>query len=450
MIFTRILRRPSLVTTVAVALAGLTAAQTTVWPPSEIEPQPCEADYVPPAIVDLGPADMSVQPTGYTIGGVFTAAGNYPLVEAIEAAESVYQTKGSTVVIDVQGVIPAPIGMQFGGGDAGQKAYRGEWANDPIDVALRGETGPGVDRIGAFSIQKNLNDGTTTPGVRKLRLRNLSITANSGSNSIISTPLGLPVSAHGKYPRLQVYGCTFERGPGNPKWGARLQGRSRFSFRNCHFEYLVEHCVYADSPQGDSDFRGNSTEGSTRTMLQIVNRAIDNPGPSGFGRLYIGFNVATNIDGDGGGDYTVAGHPDLIVFDRNLSLTDPGQAGSQGSIVVWSDASKGLHLNANGFANGKVIVKNHGIIHPNADRSHIQIAGAEKVEVRGNFLVQGNRTCFDFDNSFGGPIATGQVCFDQPAPLSGYAGFQAGAKIKVADVALTDPQIDALSTCPDC
>ncbi len=427
-------------------LSGLASASVPAPVP---RPLPDCAFQAPP-YQPLGATDIDVFPTGYqVVGGPFvTSTSGYPLIDAIEAAEAVYATKQDIVVLDVHGAIPAGQGMQIGGGDAGLKAYRAEWVNDPIDVAIRGVSGYPNDQIRSFAVMKNLNNGTPTPGVKRFRVESLRILPQSFANAVVSTPKGSqePSLPGGGYARIQIYGCEFLRGTGNPKWGARLHGRCRFDFRANHFEYMHEHCLYADSPQGNSFFMHNTMEGSTRTMVQIVNRSNDNPGPSGFGYLLIEGNTATNIDLDGGSDFTVAGHLGVVILRDNHSTTNGIQAGQQGSIVVWSDENPahGIYTNPNGFTTNKVIIQDHGVNHPNADRDHVQISGAEVVEIRGSFLIVGNRTAFVFDSLFGGSIPNGSECFFQPQPVSQYGGFQSATKVKRGNTPLTNPQIDAL------
>lgn len=422
--------------------------------PSPIPPPDCA--FQAPSIATLGATDIDVFPNGYqVVGGSFvTVTTGYPLVEAIKAAEPL-QSGNNPAVIDVHGNIPG-FGMQIGGGDAGLHTYRVEWPSKPIDVAIRGVTGYPNDQIGSFTILRNLNNGTPTPGVKRIRFQDLRILPPSFANAVVFTPKGAqePSYSGGGYARIQIYGCEFLRGSGNPKWGARLNGRARFDFRANHFQYMHEHCLYADSPQGDSFFMYNTMEGSTRTMLQIVNRSVDNPGPSGHGYLLVEGNTATNVDLDGGSDFTVAGHLGVVIFRGNFSTTNGIQAGQQGSIVVWTDADPvhGIYTNANGYTTNKVIIQNHAVNHPNADRDHIAISGAEEVEIRNSFIISGNRTAFCFNSPFGGPIPCGSICFFQPAPVSQYTGFQSAIKVTINGAVLTDPQIDALhcttAVCP--
>ncbi len=403
-----------------------------------------------PPVAPLGPTQIDVYPNGYrVVGQTFVPDAGHPLLRAIEAAEPIHAATGSPVVLTIHGVIPAKNGQQIGGGSAGLKPFVAYWKSFPIDVAVRGAKGSDVDELAGFGIGKNLTDGTVTPGVKRIRVENLSIRPSSYATSAISTPNGLvPTLSGNVYPLIQVYGCVVRKGSGKPHWGARLHGRARFDFRDTYFEPMVEHCVYADSPQGDSFFLGNRTEGTTRTMLQVVNRKT-NPGPSGHGHLLIEDNFATNIDNDGGSDFTVAGHLGVVIFRRNVSFQGPWQTGAQGSIVVYSDDSPGhgVRLNANGYATNKVIVENHAVFAPNADRDHVMISGAEKVEIREAFYFIGNRTAFHFDAPYGGVIPNGDECFIMPPRVSVKDGFMSAFKAMRKAVPLSDVQLDAL-WCP--
>ncbi len=405
-----------------------------------------------PPIVPLAPTQIDVYPNGYQfVGGTFVAETGYPLLRAIEAGEALYAANQQTLVVEVHGVIPASQGQYFGGGPAGLKPYRCYWKNYAMDVAVRGATGPFVDEIVGFGLGKNLTNGTITPGVKLFRAENLSIRPGLSSWSVVSTPNGLPETfAGGVYPLLEIYGCVFHKGDGQPKWGARLNGRCRFDLRGNHFQYMKEHSAYIDSPQGDSIFAGNSTGGSTRTMLQVVNRSIENPGPSGHGYLLIAHNIATNIDGSGGSDFTVAGHLGVVIFRANVSLQGYWQTGSQGSVVVYTNENPahGVHLNANGYSTNKVIMQRHFVFAPNADRDHVTITGAEEVEVRDAFLIGGNRIAFYFDETlYGGSIPNGKVCFLLPPPVSNSQGFLSIGDVRRAGKFLSGPEIDAL-WCP--
>ncbi len=432
----------SFVLSVSVLLAGASSALAQDPPAHLIQAPPVPA---------LGAAKVHVHPNGYRVGrGPFVPEAEYPLLRAIAAAEKLYVADPAPVVIEVHGSISAPLGQQIGGGAAGLKPYRVAWKTAPIDVAVRGATGPYSDSIPGFVILKNLTDGTVTPGVLRFRVENLAIRGAEFGNSVFSTPNGLPPTlGDSVYPTLQVYGCRVEKGGGHPYWGARLHGRARFDFRDNHFAYMGEHSAYVDSPQGDSYFVRNTTSGSTRTMLQVVNRSTANPGPSGHGLLLVEGNLATNVDGSGGSDFTVAGHLGTVIFRNNVSYQGAGQSGSQGSIVVYTDdsAEHGAHLSDAGYSTDRVIVQGHMVFAPDADRDHVMLSGVEEVEIRDGFLVIGSRTAFHFDAEFGGPVKNGTECFVTPVPASIHPGFMSALMVRRAKAVLAPMQIDAL-WCP--
>ncbi|MFG0318303.1 MAG: hypothetical protein ACF8XB_13590 [Planctomycetota bacterium JB042] len=404
-----------------------------------------------PPVAPLGAAKIHVHPNGFRVGrGPFVPEAEYPLLRAIAAAEALHVADPATVVLEVHGAIPAPLGQQIGGGAAGLKPYRVAWKAAPIDVAVRGATGPYSDSIPGFVLLKDLTDGTGTTGVLRFRVENLAIRGTPFGHSVVSTPNGLPPTlGDSVYPTLQIYGCRIEKGDGQPNWGARLHGRARFDFRDNHFSYMAEHSAYIDSPQGDSYFLRNTTSGSTRTMLQVVNRSTANPGPSGHGLLLVEGNLATNVDGSGGSDFTVAGHLGTVIFRKNVSYQGAGQSGSQGSIVVYTDASPrhGAHLDDAGFSTTKVIVQGHTVVAPDADRDHVMLSGAATVEIRDGFLVVGSRTAFHFDSEYGGPVKNGSECFVTAGPASSHPGFMSALKVRRSKVVLSPMQIDAL-WCP--
>lgn len=408
-------------------------------------------EFQAPPIAPLGPTQIDVFPNGYQLArGPFVAESGYPLLRAIEAAEALYAVDQMTVVLEVHGSLPAPLGQQIGGGAAGLKPYRCTWQNHAIDVAVRGAVGSFVDEIPGFVLYKNLTNGTETPGVARFRVENLAIVGSLHGTSVVHTPKGLPPTfGDSVYPLLQIYRCRVEKGDGKPEWGIRLHGRAQFDVRECHFSYMQEHAAYIDSPQGDSFFVRNTTSGGSRTMLQVVNRSTDNPGPSGHGVLLIEGNLATYFDGSGGSDFSVAGHHGLVIFRHNVSYQGLGQTGSQGSIVVYTDdtAPHGAYFNDAGYSTTKVIIQGHIVYAPNADRDHVMISGAGEVEVRDEFLIFGSRTAFHFDTTYGGTVPNGSECFVSPVPTSIHPGFMSALKVRRAAVIQSTAQIDAL-WCP--
>jgi hypothetical protein len=401
-----------------------------------------------------GPQDDEVLP-----------AGPYPLVTALRAAQH-----GSSPVIGVFGEIPGA-SVQIGGGESDQKAYVVHWGAVPMRFALVGMTADA--RIREFSLWQRMNNGRVNGGVAEARFEGLAIEARH------SRCVGVP-EGH-QFGLLRLYDCRFvagreglatgDYGGFGFKWGIRSQGRGRWDLRGCTFAPVQEHAVYVDSPQGDCYFVDLQHLGSTRTAIQVVNRAFDNPGRSGFGTLLFENVRVFGLWGDGGSGITVAGHLGDLVF-RDVQARESPQIGnSHGAIVVWTDASpqKGVHLrrglDGGLYATGRVTIESADVRLPHADRAHVAISGAEEVVIDG-FHIQGNRTAFNFDSAFGVPeitgpavvegsvqlldherIDNGRVSFGVPCPLSAYPGFRAAGKVQLGTRFLSDAEIDALY-CP--
>lgn len=221
--------------------------------------------------------------------------------------------------------------------------------------------------------------------------------------------------------------------------------------------------------------------GSTRTAIQIVNRAVDtnNPGllaafesgsmtpqPPGHGRLLIEDGTIRQLTGDGGSGITVAGFLGDIWI-RDITAVDGGPF--QGAIVVYADASEHhgayLYTGLDGglYSTRSVTIDGVHIDLPIADRAHVAISGVEFVRI-GDFSITGNRTALTLDSIYRSPqlndtlcvidgevtrsseqITNGRVDFFTPRPLSLYEGWGAAFKIKIgADPHLGDDQIDLL------
>ena len=397
-----------------------------------------------------GPEDDEVRP-----------AGKYPLVSALRAA-----TPGSDPVIGVFGELPGS-GITIGGGDAGLKEYVVHWGAEPMRFTVIGMTEDA--RIREFGICQRMNDGRENGGVIDARFERLTIEARH--SSCVSVPEG-----HG-FGILRFYDCHFATGRENStqgtfsgfgyKWGVRSQGRGRWDFRGCSFDPVLEHALYLDSPQGDSYFVDLEHRGSTRTAIQIVNRAFDNPGPSGFGTLLFERVRIVGPHGDGGSGITVAGHlGDLVLRDVSV-VEDPEKKASHGAIAIWTDAEPrhGVHLHAADgrlFSSRTVTIESLQVDLPHSDRPHVAISGAESVLIR-SFSVQGNQAAFAFDSPFGAPtingrvlvdgeqreledarILNGRVVFDLPSPVSAYPGFRSAHKVLSGSRTLSDEEIDEL------
>ena len=137
------------------------------------------------------------------------------------------------------------------------------------------------------------------------------------------------------------------------KWSFRVRALGRYDLRNCSFEPVLEHAIYIDSPQGDSFFLGIEHNGSTRTAIQIVDRAFDTNDPhqiadyesgalqvqpSGFGRLLIEDVTVRDLRNDGGSAITIAGFLG-DVFIRRVTAVDLDEP-FHGAVVVYTDAGQ--------------------------------------------------------------------------------------------------------------
>jgi hypothetical protein len=260
--------------------------------------------------------------------------------------------------------------MQFGGGEAGLRTYVSHWGSTPMAFSVVGMT-PDA-RISAISFRKNLSNGTPTGGIADVRFEGLRIEAkgppcvNSDKDTVMS---GI----------ARIYDCTFEKDRNAPptsygnfgyKWGIRGHGPMRWDVRNCTFNPVLEHCIYIDSPQGDSYLQGINHVESTRTAIQVVNRAFDCPNddpatpsvnefleciadyedgttpprPSGFGKLLIYDVTIGNLHLDGGSAVTVVGHKDDVWI---KNVTHVFSANTQhGTVVGYCDDGQaaGAHL----------------------------------------------------------------------------------------------------------
>ena len=445
-------------------------------------------DFQAPAVPALGPETIQVvaRPGGgadvILLNGpgsgddVVLDGGGFPLIVALKNA-----VPGSDPVIGIYGRISqGGNGMQIGGGDSDFKAYVAHWGAVPMRFSVVGMTPDAT--ILEFGILNRMNNGTVHGGVEDARFENLTI--ESKYNACVGGPKG-----H-RFGLLRFYNCRFVPSPANLasgahygfgyKWGLRLRALGRYDIRDCTFAPVLEHSIYVDAPQGDTIFKGIVHEGSTRTAIQIVNRAFDTtniapfengtqiPQPSGFGRLLIEDVTIHDLTGDGGSGITVAGFLG-DVWIRGITAIDNGPF--QGVITVWTDAgwNHGAYLYTGDdgglYSTRSVTLENINVSLPLADRNHVAVSGAELVRIH-DFSIAGNRTAISLDSSYGAAqlsnslcvidgvvvrsdalIVNGTVDFYVPRPLSQYAGWNAAGKIKVADNTLSDAQID--STWPD-
>jgi len=441
-------------------------------PPEHARQEPLQegagpARFVAPPRPELGPLTMEISASTLTLlngpgpeDDQRLPAGPYPLVSALRRA-----TPGSHPVIGVRGPIPG-VGVTIGGGDNDAKAYVVHWGATPMEFAVVGLTPDASLR--EFAIRDRMNDGSVNGGVADARFEGLTLEARY--RSCVSTPKGQ------RFGLLRFYDCRFV--PGHEslaegayegygyKWGLRSQARGRYDLRQCSFAPVLEHSIYVDSPDGDCIFQGLRHGGSTRTAIQVVNRAFDNPGPSGTGTLLFEDIDLYDIAGDGGAGLTVAGHDGELIFRDIRAREDPERGRYQGVIAVWTDASPehGAQLfhGADGglYSTRGVTVESLDVDTPHADRAHVALSGVEHIRIE-DFRIRGNRVAFHLDAPEGvarirGParvdgervlledrsIVNGRVDFATPGPLSRFPGFQSAAKIRLGRQDLSDAEID--------
>ncbi|MCJ2554857.1 MAG: PKD domain-containing protein [Candidatus Thermoplasmatota archaeon] len=455
-------------------------------------PNPMHESFQPPPVKPLGPVTIEVHPSQVIVlngpgpeDDEVLPGGNYPLVTALRAA-----TPGSDPVLGIYGAIQGD-GMQIGAGDSDFKGYVAHWGPVPMRFSVVGMT-PDA-KIGELGFRNRMNNGTVHGGVADARFENLTIEAR------YSMAVG-----GGKGERFgilrfyNVHFATSEEGLASGafegfgyKWGVRIRALGRYDFRNCTFDPVLEHAIYVDSPQGDSYFQGIEHHGSTRTAIQIVNRAFDTSDPnqlaefesgvnqvqpSAHGRLLIEDVTIRDLRGDGGSAITVAGYPG-DVFIRNITAVDL-QNPFQGAVVVYTDAgwNHGAYLHTGGdgnlYSTYSLSLEDPNVNLPLADRTHVGISGIEFVRIH-DFSIAGSRTAIALDSWYNqarfndslvvidgivtrssATINNGIVEFCVPRPLSQYPGFDSARKIadswyldaggsQRANV-LSDAEIDAI------
>ncbi len=280
-------------------------------------------------------------------------------------------------------------------------------------------------------------------GVHDITFKNINF------KNIGNAATALTVSMNSVQGMLRFYNVELVSGsPGSYggyglKWGMRGNGEASYDIRGFRVPTAQEHALYLDSVNGgiggDSVFTDITQTGpSGRTGVQIVNRPPQYGalGP-GTGGLYFRRLKLWTVKGGGGSGFTVAGHLGPV-FVKDLRYK-----GNMGAIVFWSDSGKGLYTTPEGYTTPYARLENIRVESPSADRSHIMAAGVGLLEVK-RFLVRGNRAAFDFNSTYGGPIANGQVRFIRQGPLATHPGFKSGLKIKLNNQSLSNQQINSL------
>jgi hypothetical protein len=406
-------------------------------------------------------------------------------------------------VIGIYGDIAANVGsslqpMQFGGGDAGPKTYRADWGSStPMSFSVVGMSSDA--KISGFQLWDKLS-GTPWGGIASVRFEALRIEAQGAA--CVQTANSITTGG-----TVRIYDCAFLKDPDDGgafggfgyKWGIRGHGPVRWDIRNCPFVPVQEHCVYIDSPQGDSYIEGITHVKSGSTAIQVVNRAFDCPlpshpdhqacmdayesganlpRPSGFGKLLIyDVTIGNLTEGQGGSGITVVGHQD-DVWIKDISHVNTN-ALQHGSVVAWCDdnVEKGAHLwthaaSSQVYATKRAALKNITINVTTQNRDAVMLSAVGKLEMTYPWSISSNRTAFALDTSAGVGIFVDQQLvvldgvvqrltvpqppfsvqnrdpfFYWPDPstdLSAYPGFLGpGPKISEDGFTLSDAAIDA-------
>jgi hypothetical protein len=388
-------------------------------------------------------------------------------VTKLALAEAIRRARPGDV-IGVDGQLGRERPIQVGGGTKGQKSNRADWKGRAIsDLTIIGLGKKRSSVIAGLELWQTYGDGSPSGGVHSLRLQNLTLRASEHTRQPIIIPKGHTIG------RLTIVDCTFRGAAGDSfggfgqKWGIRSAGRGSFDIRNSHCAKVQEHFLYLDSPQGDNYFIGLSMEKSWRTMIQLVNRERNNPGPAGAGRVLIEDCHAKGIRGEGGGAFTIAGHLGQVLI-RDCSVRDSDHA----AVVAWTDPSQKhgafLERAKTGAYHSIHSLEIDGlqVDMPHADRPHLQISGCQSFVLR-NFTIKGNQTALALDSPHGvGPvngkfklagkqvflkdelIQNGSVLIDVQGPVADYAGFQSARKVWRGDVKLNAKQMNALGAKP--
>lgn len=424
-------------------------------PPAEEQP---ESPYQAEPMATYGEPVLLIDVARQAIvrvadGQALAAFGNDPLAEAVRLLGDVQQDE--LPVLGVAGNVRAGGLTTIGAGDSDSKNYVAHWGETrPMRFAVVGVTPDATIR--EFGLRDRMNDGTRMPGAEDVTFADLAIESRYGR--CIGSPGGegfgtlrcYNVRFRGDRDRMDSFGGT------GYKWGIRAKGRGSWDIRYCHFDRVQEHTFYVDSPQGPTHFIGNTMDGSWRTMCQIVNRAVDNPGLPGNGLLLFENNRPYGIHGEGGGAFTVVGHHGPVVFRGNVQ-DDPNP--TYGSIVVWADASShhGWYPDENGYTTSKVVIESHRAHIPQGDRPVMALSSIGELDIH-SFDIRGRNIgiALETDYSHRWKNGTTRFCVDHD-PLSAYPGFNdtprkvwSGHWQGTDQVhTLTDEEIDALRT-EDC
>ncbi len=373
----------------------------------------------------------------------------YELVEALKWAEKIdcYQ-------IRVRGNINGGV---LGGGDM-NKADVVKWTGRPIhDIVVRSDDPDNMGMITQLDFAGDIRSATGNTGVSKVLFKKLIISNKYYPSTGSSTRQGVLVMSSSYQGLIGIHDCEFRAADptafqGNGMmWGIRGHGRARWDIRRNTFPKLQEHCVYVDGVGADGGgptfICGNKSTGPTgRTGIQIVNRKTVSMGggPEGLGPVFIQRNSLWS-DGHGGGGavITVAGHSGPVYIEDN----DIRAEGESGGIVMWSDGGKGLFTTPDGFTCPYARIINNRIDATGCKRSITSYGGVKELIID-EFSFKGSSASIDLFNSYVGHIDNGKVFItagieNGAVPLSQYAGFASGIKMKYKNKTLTAAQIDA-------
>lgn len=341
---------------------------------------------------------------------------SHALVAMLKDAEELYKANGTIPSLRVFGKLRSggsPCIM--GGGDSDSKSYNVHWHGTPMEFEIVGENEEASSMCLYF--RTRLNNGVYTGGIKRVRVQGMKLSSSDWNDQrAIGAPKGhfhqLP---DGTWGALEVYDCEIV---GNPnvypyqglKWGVRASARMAWDFRNLSCSTPIqEHLLYLDSPQpGPSGFAFIADQvrmlaASSRTHTQIVNRSVDNPGPSGNGILMWNqceHRAHYDESGEGGGGaFTVAGHLGPI-YNIDCSVRTRLSA-----MAIWRDSGKdkGVYEDADGFVNGPVVVRRpkfsiYGGETQTNDRDLLQVSSARSVLIE-DWALQSARACMDLHGS---------------------------------------------------
>lgn len=342
-----------------------------------------------PKIEDVGPLIGRVWPGSLEIFDLDTSSGStvYPCHKSYAAA-AVKALAGSQGIVEVRGDCSAGVN-NIGGGSTPWAGDAGWWDGQPVKVAFRGMDDSAT--LGEITMRQSMNNGDVH-GVAHLWLENLAVRAHHGRciGGMKGDELGLLTMRNillranpeaeeaGEY-----YGFGF-------KWGMRISARCRYDIVGLVCDPVQEHPIYLDSPSGDSRFWNISSGGSWRTVIQIVSRSVDNPGPPSRGTLWfkdIGAHYPFEApDGEGGSAITVAGGHDGPILVEGLTLIEAHEGkGHHGAVAIWVDAkhNHGAYLWTRGdgglYAYPEVTLRDIKVDSPRAQRTPVSVRGASKL-----------------------------------------------------------------------